>query len=59
MSLYSITLEPTIVRDVHLELIVRRSVITVNTELVKASVVSAITVVRIALDPILTNVLAA
>ena len=40
-------------------LIVRRSVITVNTELVKASVVSAITVVRIALDPILNNVLAA
>jgi hypothetical protein len=59
MSLYSITLEPTIVRDVHLELIVRRNVITVNTGLVKASVVSAITVVRIALDPILTNVLAA
>jgi hypothetical protein len=41
------------------EQIVRRSVITANIELVKASVVSAITVVRIALDPMLTNVLAA
>jgi hypothetical protein len=59
MSLYSITLEPIIVRDVHLELIVRRSVITVNTELVKASVVSAITAARTALDPMLANVLAA
>jgi hypothetical protein len=59
MSLYSTIPEPTIVSYVHLVLIVRRSVITVNTELVKASVVSAITVVRIALDPILTNVLAA
>jgi hypothetical protein len=59
MSLYLITLEPTIVRDVHLDLIVRRSVITANTELVKASVGIVTTVARIALDPILTNVLAA
>jgi hypothetical protein len=59
MSLYSITLEPIIVSYVHLELIARRSAQVINTELVKASVVSAITVVRIALDPILNNVLAA
>ena len=59
MSLYSITLKPTIVRDVHLDLIVRRSVITVNTELVRVSVASVTTVVTTALAPMLINVLAA
>jgi hypothetical protein len=59
MPLYLTILELTIVSYANLGLIVRRSVITVNTELVRVSVVSAITVVRIALDPILTNVLAA
>jgi hypothetical protein len=59
MSLYSTILELIIVKDVHLDLIVRRNVQPVNTGLVKASVVSAITAVRIALDPMLINVLVA
>jgi hypothetical protein len=59
MSLYSITLKPTIVRDVHLVLIVRRSAQSMSTELARASVASVTTVVTTALAPMLINVLAA
>jgi hypothetical protein len=59
MSLYSITLELIIVKDVRLDLIARRSVITANTGLARASVGSVTTVVTTALDLVLINVLAA